>query len=158
MIGLLHRNYTVGVSRGVLDFCLPFFAFAVGGLGFEFYVSVVGWRHAFRSGLLLFYCYYYYCTEATNLDVSRGVLGHGSLWRSQDCRDKQDAGHISVQQARGRAAVFPKQLLVKLRRTLHDGAGAQGHNKHHQDPTGAGNPGRARSRPGHLHSSATSTN
>ena len=124
----------------------------------KYHLSAVGWRHAFRSGLLLFYCYYYYCTEATNLDVSRGVLGHGSLWRSQDCRDKQDAGHISVQQARGRAAVFPKQLLVKLRRTLHDGAGAQGHNKHHQDPTGAGNPGRARSRPGHLHSSATSTN
>ena len=28
-------------------FCL--FAFAVGGLGFEFSLFVIGWRHAFRS-------------------------------------------------------------------------------------------------------------
>ena len=26
------------------------FAFVVGGLGFEFYVFVAGWRHALRSG------------------------------------------------------------------------------------------------------------
>ena len=30
------------------------FAFVVGGLGFEFCVFVAGWRHALRSGLLLF--------------------------------------------------------------------------------------------------------
>ena len=33
-----------------LTFFLPFiFVFAVGGLGFEFCMFVVGWRHAFRS-------------------------------------------------------------------------------------------------------------
>ena len=93
-IGLGYYQIADPIVCFVWAFALPF-KFAVGGLGLEFGVFVVGWRHAFRSKwhfILLLISAFYYEDASVHVRVvialaSVQFTGHAACHRCCCCNN-----------------------------------------------------------------------